>query len=136
MALISAVGSQRQVNHCEFEASLVKKACSRTARAVIQRNPVSKNIFFHKYVLIRFFPLSQDFPDPLCPSYPSTVISLKTKTKTNQNRNAESKTKHRIQICDVRLRLGRGLSAPGAGPVRAWGGACPGSTCYTHCHSI
>ena len=28
---------------CEFEASLVYKMTSRTARAVTQRNPVSKN---------------------------------------------------------------------------------------------
>jgi hypothetical protein len=37
--LIPALGRQRQVN---FEASLVYRVSSRTARA-IQRNPVSKN---------------------------------------------------------------------------------------------
>ena len=39
--LIPALGKQRQVDLCEFEASLVYRASSRTARA-IQRNPVSK----------------------------------------------------------------------------------------------
>ena len=33
---------QRQADLCEFEASLVYKASSRTARAVTQRNPVLK----------------------------------------------------------------------------------------------
>jgi hypothetical protein len=39
--LIPALGRQRQVD-LEFEASLVYRVSSRTARA-IQRNPVSKN---------------------------------------------------------------------------------------------
>ena len=39
--LIPALGRQRQVDS-EFEASLVYKVSSRTAKA-IQRNPVSKN---------------------------------------------------------------------------------------------
>jgi hypothetical protein len=39
--LISAFGRQRQVDLCEFEASLVYKGSSRTVRAT-QRNPVSK----------------------------------------------------------------------------------------------
>jgi hypothetical protein len=38
MPLIPALGSQRQVDICEFEASLVYKESSRTARAVTQRN--------------------------------------------------------------------------------------------------
>ena len=38
--LIPALGRQRQANLCEFEASLVYKINSRTARAT-QRNPVS-----------------------------------------------------------------------------------------------
>jgi hypothetical protein len=41
MPLIPALGRQRQVDF-EFEASLVYKVSSRTARA-IQRNPVLKN---------------------------------------------------------------------------------------------
>jgi hypothetical protein len=40
--LISALGRQRQVDLCEFKASLVYRMNSRTARAT-QRNPVSKN---------------------------------------------------------------------------------------------
>ena len=40
MPLIPAHGRQRQVDLCEFEASLVYRASSRTARAVTQRNPV------------------------------------------------------------------------------------------------
>ena len=41
MSLIPALGRQMQVHFCEFEASLIYRASSRTARAV-QRNPVSK----------------------------------------------------------------------------------------------
>jgi len=40
MPLLSALGRQRQADLYEFEASLVYKA--RTARAITQRNPVSK----------------------------------------------------------------------------------------------
>ena len=43
MPLIPALGRQRQIDLCEFEASLVYKASSRTARAVTTKNPVSKN---------------------------------------------------------------------------------------------
>ena len=39
MPLIPALGSQRQVNLCEFEASLVYRASSKTARAT-HRIPV------------------------------------------------------------------------------------------------
>jgi hypothetical protein len=42
MPLIPALGRQRQGQISEFEASLVYRVSSRTARA-IQRNPVSKN---------------------------------------------------------------------------------------------
>jgi hypothetical protein len=42
MLLILALWRQTQVDFCEFEASLVYKVSSRTARAT-QRNPVSKN---------------------------------------------------------------------------------------------
>ena len=41
--LIPALGRQRQVDVCEFKASLVYKMGPRTARAVTQGNPVSKN---------------------------------------------------------------------------------------------
>ena len=41
--LIPALGRQRQVNLCEFEANLVYRVSSRTARSVTHRNPVSKN---------------------------------------------------------------------------------------------
>ena len=41
MLLISAPKGQRQVDFHEFEASLVYKVSSRTARAVTQRNSVS-----------------------------------------------------------------------------------------------
>ena len=40
--LIPALGRQRQADLCEFEASLVYRVSSRTARTVIQRNSVSK----------------------------------------------------------------------------------------------
>lgn len=43
MPLITALRRQRQKDVCEFEASLVCRASSRTARAA-QRNPVSKTI--------------------------------------------------------------------------------------------
>ena len=43
--LISALGKQRQVDLCEFEASLVCIANSRTAMAT-QRNPVSSQLWF------------------------------------------------------------------------------------------
>ena len=42
MPLIPALRRQRQVDLCEFEASLVYRASSRTVRAVTQRNPVLK----------------------------------------------------------------------------------------------
>jgi hypothetical protein len=41
--LVPALERQRQGDLCEFKASLVYRLVSRTARAVIQRNPVSKN---------------------------------------------------------------------------------------------
>jgi hypothetical protein len=40
--LIPALWRQRQATLCEFEAGLLYRASSRTARA-IQRNPVSRN---------------------------------------------------------------------------------------------
>ena len=40
--LISALGRQKQVDLCEFEASLAYRVSSRTVRDT-QRNPVSKN---------------------------------------------------------------------------------------------
>ena len=43
MLLIPALGRQRQADLCEFKASLVYEASSRTARPVSQRNPVSKS---------------------------------------------------------------------------------------------
>ena len=42
MPLIPALRRQMQVDRYEFEASLVYRTSSRTARTVIQRNPVSK----------------------------------------------------------------------------------------------
>ena len=42
MPLIPVFGKQRQADFCEFKASLVYKANSRTARTVTQRNPVLK----------------------------------------------------------------------------------------------
>ena len=42
MPLIPVLGRQRQVGHCEFEASLVYRTSSRTVQAILQRNPVSK----------------------------------------------------------------------------------------------
>ena len=42
MPLVPALGRQRQVDHCEFEASLIYKLSSRTVRAVTQRNPILK----------------------------------------------------------------------------------------------
>jgi hypothetical protein len=41
MPLISALGKERQADLCEFEASLVCRVSSRTAR-VTERNTVSK----------------------------------------------------------------------------------------------
>lgn len=43
MSLIPALKSQRQVDLFEFQASLVHRGSSRTARLVTQRNPVSDN---------------------------------------------------------------------------------------------
>ena len=42
MPLVSALGRQRQVDLCEFKASLVYRLSSRTTR-VTQKNPVLKN---------------------------------------------------------------------------------------------
>ena len=41
--LISALRRQRQVDHSEFQASLVYRVSSRTVRTVTRRNSVSKN---------------------------------------------------------------------------------------------
>ena len=43
MPLIPALEKQRQVDLCEFKASLVYRMSSQTARAVTKRNPDSKN---------------------------------------------------------------------------------------------
>ena len=40
--LIPALVRQRQVDLCEFKASLVYRANSKTVRAVTQKNPISK----------------------------------------------------------------------------------------------
>ena len=42
MPLIPALGKQRQVDLCEFKASLVYQVSSRIARTVTQRNHVDK----------------------------------------------------------------------------------------------
>ena len=42
---------RRQVDLCEFEASLIYRVHSKTARAVTQRNPVSKKQTKNKKVL-------------------------------------------------------------------------------------
>ena len=42
MPLIPALGRQRQADVCEYEASLVYRASSRTIKATL-RNPVMKN---------------------------------------------------------------------------------------------
>ena len=41
--LIPALGRQMQVDLCEFEASLIYRVSSRTARAATQTNAVLKN---------------------------------------------------------------------------------------------
>ena len=43
MPLIPALRRQKQADLCEFEASLVYRASSRTVKTDTQRNPVSKN---------------------------------------------------------------------------------------------
>lgn len=43
MPLVPAFSRQRRADLCEFKASLVYKASSSTAKAVTQRNPISKN---------------------------------------------------------------------------------------------
>ena len=43
MTLIPVLGRKRQADLCEYKASLVCRAGSRTARAVTQRNPVLKS---------------------------------------------------------------------------------------------
>jgi hypothetical protein len=43
MTLILVLRRQRQADLCEFEVSQVYKVSSRTARAITQRNPVSRN---------------------------------------------------------------------------------------------
>ena len=43
MPLILALGRQRQVDLCEFEANLVYKERSRTVEVVTKRNPVLRN---------------------------------------------------------------------------------------------
>ena len=43
MPLIPALGRQRQADLCKFKASLVYRVSPRTAKAITQRNPISKN---------------------------------------------------------------------------------------------
>jgi hypothetical protein len=63
MPLILTLRRQRQADLCEFEASLVYRASSRTGRTVVQRKPdskqnnplkpkISKNIFIYLYMYI------------------------------------------------------------------------------------
>ena len=63
MPLSPALGRQRQLDLCEFKASLVYRVSSRIVRAVTQRNPVLRN---------------QTIPNP------------KTKTNTNKQANKQS----------------------------------------------
>ena len=44
MPLIPALRRQRQADLCEFEASLVCRVNSRTANAVVHRNPVARKM--------------------------------------------------------------------------------------------
>ena len=51
MPLISVPGRHRQVDLCEFKASLVYKSYFPNRHQKLQRNPVSKKIIFiHSYV--------------------------------------------------------------------------------------
>jgi hypothetical protein len=54
VSLIPALEKQRRVDLCKFEASLVYRVSSRTARA-IQRNPVSNLII----IIIIMFHIAQ-----------------------------------------------------------------------------
>jgi hypothetical protein len=63
MPLSPALGRQRQLDLCEFKASLVYRVSSRIVRAVTQRNLVLRN---------------QTIPNP------------KTKTNTNKQANKQS----------------------------------------------
>ena len=67
--LIPALRRQRQADLCDFEASLVYRAGSRTARAVTQRNPVlvniNKNPFVYGYFVCRHFCVLHDCMMPM-----------------------------------------------------------------------
>jgi hypothetical protein len=64
MPLILALGTQKYVNRYEFEASLVYKASSRTARA-IKSDPVLKRkfIFGLRRWFTRYLALTLEKPD-------------------------------------------------------------------------
>ena len=62
MPLIPEFGRQRQMDLCEFEASLVCRASFRIARAT-QRNPVS-NTHTHTHTYLKFFTKSIKENDP------------------------------------------------------------------------
>ena len=47
--LIPALGRQRQMDLCEFEASLVYKGSFRTARTITQKVHISKYTHTHKH---------------------------------------------------------------------------------------
>ena len=72
MPLIPALGRQRQVDLNEFEASLVYKASSRTARTVTHRNPLSQK------------------------QNKTKTLSLKNKTKQKQKQTNKKKNKTQI----------------------------------------
>ena len=62
--LIPALGTQRQADICEFEASLVYRVSSRAARAT-QRNPVSKTNKQNK-TKQKTDPITDDCEPPCC----------------------------------------------------------------------
>ena len=55
MPLISVLRRQRQMDLCEFEASMVYKISPRTARAVTQRNSVSNKPYIYVFIPIYMF---------------------------------------------------------------------------------
>ena len=75
MPLIPALGRQRQADLSDFQASLVYKVSSKTARTVTQRNPVSRN---KTVVILEIFSSS-----PIPVTFSSFLVEMEIEPKAS-----------------------------------------------------